>query len=224
VSERSNLIAKLQSDFKTRSAYIKAKVATIVPSQIRGLRLKSTTPRQPDLAKAAEMHQSRISMLETAGSNPTIGTLSEIAAALNVGLKVEFVPFSEMLEWENNYSQDKFNVVQLEQDEAFLNPIPAAILQTNFIQTWNDALAANISFESGIRIAHQCYTKLSGSRNILNVLVEPTGTVIRELNNGELSFIGSSRPSQNMADVLQATPLYALSPSDYISVGSQSIH
>jgi len=125
VSERSSLISRLAADFKTRAAYINAKVTTLVPSQIRALRLRSETPRQPDLARAAGMHQSRISMLETAGANPTLGTLSEIASALKVGLKVQFVPFSEMLDWENSYSQDRFQVTTLENDVAFLNPVHA---------------------------------------------------------------------------------------------------
>ena len=122
MSERSDLISRLQSDFKTRVAYIQAKVGTLVPSQIRALRMGSETPRQPDLARAAEMHQSRISMLETAGANPTLGTLSAMAAALKVGLKVEFVAFSEMLAWENSFAQDEFNVTRLDDDTAFLNP------------------------------------------------------------------------------------------------------
>jgi transcriptional regulator with XRE-family HTH domain len=132
VSERSDLISKLQSDFKTRAAYIQAKVGTLVPSQIRALRLKSEMPRQPDLARAAEMHQSRISMLETAGANPTITTLSAIAAALKVGLKVEFVSFSEMLDWENGFSQDQFKVTGIDNDLRFLAPdrvsVPASAM------------------------------------------------------------------------------------------------
>jgi hypothetical protein len=65
-------------------------------------------------------------MLETAGANPTIGTLSAVAAALKVGLKIEFVPFSEMLAWENGFSQDEFKVETLDNDRAFLNPQPIA--------------------------------------------------------------------------------------------------
>jgi transcriptional regulator with XRE-family HTH domain len=79
-------------------------------------------PRQSDLANAAEMHQSRISMFETPGANPTIGTLSAIAAALRVGLKIEFVPFSEMLDWENSFSQEQFAVTKIDDDGLFLNP------------------------------------------------------------------------------------------------------
>ena len=133
MSERSSLIDKLQSDFKARAGYIQAKVGTLVPSQIRALRLKSETPRQPDLAREAEMHQSRISMLETAGANPTIGTLSAVAAALKVGLVVKFVPFSEMLAWENGFSQDGFNVVPLDRDARFQNPQPTSALATRLI-------------------------------------------------------------------------------------------
>lgn len=118
-------------DKKFRIAYIKAKLGVLVPAQIRGLRIKSinpSMPRQKDLAIEAEMHQSRISMFETPGAaNVTLETLATIAAALRCGLKVEFVPFSQMLKWENDFSQDTFNVIRLEQDIEFLTP--AAVSQ-----------------------------------------------------------------------------------------------
>ena len=123
MSERSNLISKLKSDLETRASYIKAKLGVLAPSQIRALRLKSDMPRQADLAQASKMQQSRISMFETPGAaNLTLETLSRIAAAFKVGVVVKFVPFSEMLDWENNFSQDQFNVVKLDNDRAFLNP------------------------------------------------------------------------------------------------------
>lgn len=81
-------------------------------------------PRQSDLAKAADMKQSRISMLETPGAaNVTLETLSRIAAAFKVGVIVKFVPFSEMLAWENGFSQDNFDVVKIDNDIPFLNPV-----------------------------------------------------------------------------------------------------
>lgn len=154
MSERSNLISKLQSDFKTRVAYIQAKVGTLVPSQIRALRLKSEMPRQPDLACAAEMQQSRISMLETAGANPTLSTLSSIAAALKVGLVVKFVPFSEMLAWENGYSQDNFNVVRIDNDRPFLNPaLPTATTQSATLSTFRASCAGFIDAMEPINFA-----------------------------------------------------------------------
>jgi len=62
-------------------------------------------------------------MFETPGAaNMTIETLSRIAAAFKVGLEVRFVPMSEMLRWENQYSQDTFTVVPLDNDYEFIDP------------------------------------------------------------------------------------------------------
>src|SRR6266404_9078549 len=97
MSERSERISKLLASLESRTSYIRAKLGTLVPSQIRSLRLKSNMPRQSDLAQEAKMHQSRISMFETPGANVTLDTLSRLAAAFKVGLIVEFVSFSEML-------------------------------------------------------------------------------------------------------------------------------
>lgn len=123
MSEKSKLISKLLTDKNTRTAYIKAKVGVLVPSQIRALRLKSDLPRQADLAREAEMQQSRISMFETPGAaNVTLETLARLAAIFKVGLIVKFAPFSEMLHWENTFSQDRFDVVRVNHDQEFLDP------------------------------------------------------------------------------------------------------
>ena len=130
MSERSERISKLLDSQKSRASYIRAKLGVLVPSQIRALRMKSTNPplpRQKDLARETDMQQSRISMFETPGAaNVTLETLANIAAGLKVGLIVKFVSFSEMLSWENKYSQDKFNVTRIESDQKFLNPSIAA--------------------------------------------------------------------------------------------------
>lgn len=121
MDDRSKAISRLRSDLNARTSYIRAKLAVLVPSQIKALRLKSEMPRQSDLANAAQMHQSRISMFETPGAaNMTIDTLSRLAATFNTGLIIEFVPFSEMLGWENDFSQDSFNVTRLDHDRDFL--------------------------------------------------------------------------------------------------------
>ena len=104
-------------------SYIRAKLGILVPSQVRALRLKSDMSRQADLAEAVAMKQSRISMLETPGAaNVTLETLARLAAVFAVGLVVKFVPFSEMLHWEDTFSQDTFDVIRLNKDEDFLNP------------------------------------------------------------------------------------------------------
>jgi hypothetical protein len=69
------------------------------------------------------MKQPRISAMETPGrTNFNLETLVRMAATLNVGLMVKFVPFSQMLKWENNYSQDVFDVTPIEKDSDFTNP------------------------------------------------------------------------------------------------------
>lgn len=125
MSERLKMISKLRNDFDARVAYIKSKIGVIVPSKVKALRLKSNMPRQHDLAVAAKMHQSRISMFETPGvANLTLETLAKLAAAFKVGLIVDFVPFGEMLDWENRYSQDAFNVTRIDDDLGFLEEEP----------------------------------------------------------------------------------------------------
>lgn len=126
VSERSEKISKLLTSHKSRTAFIKAKLAVLVPAQIRTLRLSSLNPPMPfqrDLANESDLHQSRISIFETPGAaNMTIETIAKIAAGLRVGVILKFVPFSDMLKWENSFSPDTFNVTRLSEDEAFLSP------------------------------------------------------------------------------------------------------
>lgn len=127
-------------------SYIGSKLAVLVSAQIRALRLKSDDPPMPhqrDLAREANLQQSRISMFETPGAaNMTLKTLAKIAAGLRVGVIVKFVPFSDMLQWENLFAPDHFNVVRLSQDEAFLNPVAAEEEPGNVLAAQDFMLAA----------------------------------------------------------------------------------
>jgi hypothetical protein len=85
---------------------------------------------QKQLATLAEMAQPRISAMERPGATKfNIETLVRLASAFKVGLKVEFVPFHEMLAWENGFSQDRFDVTQIDNDALFLNPAPVEVRQ-----------------------------------------------------------------------------------------------
>ena len=93
-----------------RKAAIKAIQSVLISSQIRALRLKSKMT-QSGLGKVAKMKQSRISAMETPGAvNFNLETLVRLASVFNCGLVIKFVSFSEMVEWENSYSQDDFDV------------------------------------------------------------------------------------------------------------------
>lgn len=122
MSDRSNLINRLRMQKDFRAAYIRAKLEVLIPSQLRALRLRQTKT-QPELAQMADMKQSRISAMETPGRvNFNLDTLVRMAATFNVGLMVKLIPFSEMLAWENEYSQDAFDVTKLADDVDFLQP------------------------------------------------------------------------------------------------------
>lgn len=122
MSERSKLIDRLIAEKDFRADYIRAKLDVLVPSQLRALRLNKEM-NQPALANEAGMKQSRISAMETPGKvNFNLETLVRMAAAFGVGLVVKFVPFSEMLRWENEYSQDSFDVASIDEDIDFLDP------------------------------------------------------------------------------------------------------
>jgi len=122
MSDRQKIVSRLIADRDFRADYIRAKLEVLIPSQLRALRLREDKT-QPELAQLAEMRQSRISAMETPGRvNFNLETLVRMAATLNVGLMVKLVPFSEMLNWENSYSQDTFNVTRLGNDIDFLRP------------------------------------------------------------------------------------------------------
>lgn len=132
MSDRSKLISRLLSDRDFRASYIRAKLDVLIPSQLRALRLRQEKS-QPELAQMADMKQSRISAMETPGLvNFNRETLVRMAATHNVGLVIKFVPFSEMLEWENSYSQDAFNIARLSEDIDFLQPRPVRTVSTRF--------------------------------------------------------------------------------------------
>jgi len=122
MSDRQKIISRLIADRDFRADYIRAKLDVLIPSQLRALRMRENKT-QPELAQMADMKQSRISAMETPGLvNFNRETLVRMAATHSVGLVIKFVPFSEMLEWENSYSQDAFNVRQLANDTNFLYP------------------------------------------------------------------------------------------------------
>src|SRR5712692_3475587 len=122
MGERQTIISRLINERDYRADYIRAKLEVLIPSQLRALRLRQELT-QPVLAEMSGMKQSRISAMETPGRvNFNQETLVRIAATLKVGLAIKFVSFSEMLGWENDYSQDAFNVIQLPNDVDFLRP------------------------------------------------------------------------------------------------------
>jgi transcriptional regulator with XRE-family HTH domain len=122
MNERSKKISELANSISLREAYLHSKLDVLVPAQIRSLRRRRELT-QSELGVEAEMKQARICAMERPGQvRFSLETLVRLAAAFRVGLSVEFLPISEMLEWENSFMPDEFDVVPLEKDEAFLHP------------------------------------------------------------------------------------------------------
>lgn len=133
MSEKSQFIEKLE-DWKYRAAYIRASINVNLASQIRALRLKQDMT-QKELADESKMMQPRISAMEKPGAVKfNVETLVRVAAAFKVGLIVKFAPLSEMLAWENGFSQDNFNVVTFEHDIG-LQRAAASVFEANPIPT-----------------------------------------------------------------------------------------
>src|SRR5271166_2744234 len=122
MEDRSEKISKLINNRRSRESYIRAKLNVLIPAQIKGL-LLHWPMTQKELGEAAEMKQSRISAMERPGAVKfNLETLIRLASAFKVGMVVRFIPFSEMLRWENDFSQDEFDVLPIDADLDFIQP------------------------------------------------------------------------------------------------------
>jgi transcriptional regulator with XRE-family HTH domain len=120
MSENSQLVEKLSRSENLRAAYIRSKVSTNIASQIRALRRRESLT-QGEFAQLLGMKQSRISAMERPGTRLNVETLVRLAAALKIALTVHFGTYSDTVRWQNRFDQDKFSVVKLENDVAFLS-------------------------------------------------------------------------------------------------------
>ena len=99
LNSRESLIARLRRGRSVRERFVASHLDKGIGHQLRATRerLKWSQER---LAEKAGMNQNAISRLESRDyGKPTITTLKRLAAALDVGLIVRFVPFSEMVDW-----------------------------------------------------------------------------------------------------------------------------
>jgi transcriptional regulator with XRE-family HTH domain len=96
---RKTLIKRLRRGKDARKQFIDSHLSKGVAFQIRATRDRLGWS-QDALAKEVGMTQNAVSRLESPEyGKPTITTLKRLAAALDVGLVVRFVPFSEMIDW-----------------------------------------------------------------------------------------------------------------------------
>jgi transcriptional regulator with XRE-family HTH domain len=129
MSLKTKTINRLIASSDDRESFLRAKLNQLLPSQIKALRLRREWT-QLQLAAKADMKQARISAVEKPGEVAfTLDTLIRLASAFKVGLQMRFVPLSQMLDWEKQYSQDRFNIKAIEDDLALKSDEPPAAKQ-----------------------------------------------------------------------------------------------
>lgn len=99
LNSRKALIARLRRGEAARSQFVESNLTKAIVFQLRATRDRLGWS-QERLAEKVGMNQNAISRLESPGyGKPTITTLKRLAAAMDVGLVVHFVPFSQMVDW-----------------------------------------------------------------------------------------------------------------------------
>jgi transcriptional regulator with XRE-family HTH domain len=133
-SVREQLAEKFETK-EYRDAFVAEQIFSRLPLKIRCLREgQELTQRQ--LGDLAGMAQTWVSKLEDPNYGKlTISTLLKLASAFDVGLEVDFVPFSTILDNSLHLSADSFVVPAFAHDAGFVvdyNVIAGTSNETNF--------------------------------------------------------------------------------------------
>jgi transcriptional regulator with XRE-family HTH domain len=98
------------SDKEYRDAYVAEYIYSRIPLKIRALR-EERNMSQAELGEKAGIAQPWVSKLEDPNyGRLTISTLLRVASAFDVGLFVDFVPFSEIVNRSSNLTSESFEV------------------------------------------------------------------------------------------------------------------
>ena len=121
------------SDKEYRDGYTEAQLSIEVPFQIRALR-KARGWTQAQLAERCDIPQARISHIEQPGRDPlSLRTLYRLASAFDVGLLVQFVPFSELVRREAVFDPKTFRVSSFEDDRLEMDIHTTDTLMTSLL-------------------------------------------------------------------------------------------
>jgi transcriptional regulator with XRE-family HTH domain len=142
-STRQQLIESLKDKIHRR-AFSDGGVQTDIAIQIRVNRDRRKWT-QVKLAAKMNKSQGAISKLEDPEKQGlTLDTLKELSAAFDVALLVRFVPYSELLNWLDTPSEDKFYAVEFEKDPGIFPPPeskPEAVPETKLADSWASHVA-----------------------------------------------------------------------------------
>lgn len=116
-SVRSQLLANFQGK-KYRDLFVAEQIFSGLPAKIRSMRMRRFDS-QGAFADALGKKQSWVSQLENPNyGRLTLTTLLEIAAVFDVGLRVDFVPFSKVLDAATSRTREWFDVPSYREDQG----------------------------------------------------------------------------------------------------------
>jgi len=167
---------KLAKSKKYREQFALSLLKRSVPLQISALR-KRRCGSQAVLAERANLTQGVVSRAEDQEyGNLTFNTVGRIAAGLDMAFIGKFVPFSELVTYSLELSEDEFaNIPVFEEENSLLHQVDAATVQTlpevsarrsNQQLALDEALAAKD--EQGEKMAAQVmpYAAVSQAENL----------------------------------------------------------
>lgn len=126
---------KFRKSKKYREQFVAAQVKRGIPFQIRSL-MKKQGLSQEKLALKSGLTQGVISRAaDPNNGNLTLNTIIRVAAGFDVAFVGMFVPFSELVNWYSNMSEESGNILTFtEEDEGFNNSAVAAKADVNTLQ------------------------------------------------------------------------------------------
>lgn len=162
-----------------RDSFVASNIANTVSSQIFTLRDQRGWT-QKELAQRAGMGQSRIPALEDPNlENFEIGTLKRIASAFDVAVIVRFVPFSELVTWTAELSEEKLQVAD------FANDSPSSVPTNSPLQVfYTDPLSYGfVAGPTGNTFGHVLPTGATGASNSTTIQVDVTRSQMTSQNS-----------------------------------------
>ena len=136
LDQRRQIISSLRT--KTdRDLFVETEIETGTAIQVHALREQEGWT-QAELADRAGMRQARISLLESLDYEGSVNvkTLVKLAAAFDVALMVRFVPFSELVDWATNLSDERLAVPKYTNDTRLHAMVDESPVTTQFEREW----------------------------------------------------------------------------------------
>jgi len=133
VNTRAQKIARLKRK-EYRDAFVASQISVGLPFQIRALR-EQRGWKQSRLAAEADMLQPRISAMERPGESKfNLETLRRIASAFDVALEVRFVPFSDLVDWSDQFNPESFRVSSFKEDAGLAEKQQPEGIEAHYIE------------------------------------------------------------------------------------------